>query len=220
MKTKKIFNILLILLIILTTTVMGYETDTFKVTINENYEQKLEENLIMFRNTETGDNIVIQELEQKVTGGKLSTYQLNSISEEITSQYKDLYDAEVEQTGKEELSINNRNVTKMTFKITLEGATIEQELNIFVTSNKVYDVIFTSISEGGFTQEEKDSVLNSFEVFEVEQETDEIIDAQTNNTLWILIGIVILVVIIIIIQKKRNGKAEKTTEIEVKKDEK
>lgn len=209
MKLRNICSILLISLILLTTTVAGYTTDTFSITVNENYEQTSEEGLVMFQNVETGDNIIVQEINQKVIGGKLSTYQLNSISSEITSQYKDLYDASVEQLGKEDITINGRNVTKMTFKTDLEGIQIYQELNIFVTEDKIYDIIFTSISENGFSQDEKDSILNSFSVVgqnNANGESDSNVVAVTSSgTAWMELGVIVVIaIILIVIAIKRN----------------
>lgn len=208
MRIRSICSILLIALIILTTTVTAYTTDTFSITVNENYEQTTDKGLVMFQNVETGDNIVVQEIEQKVIGGKLSTYQLNAISEEITSQYKEIYDADVEQLGKEDVTINGRNVTKMKFKTSLEGVEIYQELNIFVSSDKIYDIIFTSMSENGFTQEEKDAVLNSFNIVEENKATDETNNETSTAGLekaWIEMGVILVIaIILIVIAIKRN----------------
>lgn len=208
MRIRSICSILLIALIILTTTVTAYTTDTFSITVNENYEQTTDDGLVMFQNVETGDNIVVQEIEQKVIGGKLSTYQLNAISEEITSQYKEIYDADVEQLGKEDVTINGRNVTKMKFKTSLEGVEIYQELNIFVSSDKIYDIIFTSMSENGFTQEEKDAVLNSFNIVEENKATDETNNETSTAGLekaWIEMGVILVIaIILIVIAIKRN----------------
>ena len=80
MKLRNIFTILVISLFILTASVSGYSAETFSIVVGENYEQTEEDGIVMFQNPETGDNIVVQEIEQKIIGGKLTTYQLNSIT--------------------------------------------------------------------------------------------------------------------------------------------
>ena len=222
MKLRNIFTILVISLFILTASVSGYSAETFSIVVGENYEQTEEDGIVMFQNPETGDNIVVQEIEQKIIGGKLTTYQLNSITNEIVNQYKDLFDAEVEQLGKEDVTINGRNVTRLTFKTTLFESAIYQELNIFVATDKIYDIIFTSTTEDGFSDEEKSAVLNSFEIIEDTNYTSEDTntDTSTNNEYtpvaydltnlelaWIEIGIIFIAgVVLTIFAIKRNPK--------------
>lgn len=212
MKLKNICIILFISLCMLTTTVAGYSTDTFSIEINEGYEMQEEEGLAMFQNTETGDNIVVQEIEQKVIGGKLTSYQLKSITSEITNQYKDLYDADVEEIGKEEITINGRTVTKMSFKTTLMGTAVYQELNIFVASDKIYDIIFTSTSENGFLEEEKSTILNSFTILNDNSSAgagDGVTSSSEFGLAWIeLVVISVIAVVLIFIGLKRNPKSK------------
>lgn len=224
MKIKNILTILVILLFILSASVSGYSAETFSIVVSDKYEQTEEEGIVMFQNPETGDNIVVQEIEQKIIGGKLTTYQLNSITNEIVNQYKDLFDAEVEQLGKEELTINDRNVTRLTFKTTLLDAAIYQELNIFVATDKIYDIIFTSLTEDGFTDEEKTAVLNSFEIIENSEKSTEnnstsssidetytpvIYDLTNLEPAWIEIGIIFIVGIILTIFAIRRNPTNK-----------
>lgn len=217
MKLKKICTILFITLLVLTTTVLGYTTDNYSIDVKEEYEMREDEGIVMFQNPTTGDNIVVQELAQVVIGGKLSTYQLNSIISEMTNQYKDMYDADVEQLGKEEITINGRTVTKMSFKTDLLGTAVYQELNIFVTSDKIYDIIFTSTSENGFSNEEKSNVLASFKILgeETSSENNVSANSQTESSsklslAWIELGVVIIIAIILtVIGLKRNPKSKK-----------
>lgn len=223
MKIKNILTILVITLFIFTINVSAYSTESFSVVVGDNYEQTEEDGIVMFQNPETGDNIVVQEIEQKVFGGKLTTYQLNSITNEITNQYKDLFDAEVEQLGKEDLTINDRNVTRLTFKTTLLETEIYQELNIFVATDKIYDIIFTSTTENGFSDEEKTAILNSFEIAETTENTEDtennsnvlsnetyapvVYDLTNLELAWIEIGVIFIAgIILTIFAIKRNPK--------------
>lgn len=223
MKIKNILTILVITLFIFTINVSAYSTESFSVIVGDNYEQTEEDGIVMFQNPETGDNIVVQEIEQKVFGGKLTTYQLNSITNEITNQYKDLFDAEVEQLGKEDLTINDRNVTRLTFKTTLLETEIYQELNIFVATDKIYDIIFTSTTENGFSDEEKTAILNSFEIAETTENTEDtennsnvlsnetyapvVYDLTNLELAWIEIGVIFIAgIILTIFAIKRNPK--------------
>ena len=211
MKVKSSCIALCVLLFMLTTTVTAYSTDNFSIEINEEYEVQEEEGQVMFRNKETKDNILVQEIEQKVIGGKLTSYQLKSITSEITNQYKDLYDADVEEIGKKEVTINGRKVTKMNFKATLMGTDIYQELNIFVSKDKIYDIIFTSTSEKGFSEEEKSSILNSFTIL---NETSNSVEYENNEASFdirlVVIGmaIIILIAATIIIRLIRKSKKD------------
>lgn len=223
MKLRNIFTILVISLFILTASVSGYSAETFSIVVGENYEQTEEDGIVMFQNPETGDNIVVQEIEQKIIGGKLTTYQLNSITNEIVNQYKDLFDAEVEQLGKEDVTINGRNVTRLTFKTTLFESAIYQELNIFVATDKIYDIIFTSTTENGFSDEEKTAILNSFEIAETTENTEDtennsnvssnetyapvVYDLTNLELAWIEIGVIFIAgIILTIFAIKRNPK--------------
>lgn len=223
MKIKNILTILVITLFIFTINVSAYSTESFSVVVGDNYEQTEEDGIVMFQNPETGDNIVVQEIEQKVFGGKLTTYQLNSITNEITNQYKDLFDAEVEQLGKEDLTINDRNVTRLTFKTTLLETEIYQELNIFVATDKIYDIIFTSTTENGFSDEEKTAILNSFEIAETTENTEDtennsnvssnetyapvVYDLTNLELAWVEIGVIFIAgIILTIFAIKRNPK--------------
>lgn len=210
MRLKNICIALVIMLLMLTTTVAAYSTDTFSIDVNEGYEMQEEEGLVMFQNKETGDNIVVQEIEQKVSGGKLTSYQLKAITSEITNQYKDLYDADVEETGKEEITINGRTVTKMSFQTTLMGTSVYQELNIFVASDKIYDIIFTSTSENGFSEEEKSKVLNSFTILNDNTSTGDSATSGFELSLaWVeLVVIIVISVVLILIGLKRNPKSK------------
>ena len=215
MKLKNIFSILLISIIMLSTTVIGYSCDTFSIEVGDGYEELAESGIVMFQK-DTGDNIIVQEIDQKVVGGKLSNYQLNAIATEITNQYKETYDAEVEQLAKEETTINGRNVVKMTFRAELANVgVIIQELNLFVASDKIYDIIFTNVTTDGFSAEEKNNILNSFEIKNVEtsdnnvNETTEKV-ATTPSLAWLALVVILLVLaILIIIGIKRNPKSKK-----------
>lgn len=212
MRLKNICIALFMSLFMLTTTVAGYSTDTFSVEVNEGYETQEEEGLVMFQNKETGDNVVVQEIEQKVIGGKLTSYQLKSISSEITNQYKDLYDADVEEIGKEEVIINGRTITKMNFKTTLMGTAVYQELNIFVAADKIYDIIFTSTSENGFAEGEKQAILNSFTILNDNSSagTEGILDSSSNIGLaWVELAVIVVIgVVLMVIGLKRNPKSK------------
>lgn len=212
MRLKNICIALFMSLFMLTTTALGYSTDTFSIEVNEGYEMQEEEGLVMFQNKETGDNIVVQEIEQKVIGGKLTSYQLKSISSEITNQYKDLYDADVEEIGKEEITINGRTVTKMSFKTNLLGTAVYQELNIFVASDKIYDIIFTSTSENGFSKEEKSTILNSFTILNDTSNNGSegsLISSSDIGLAWIELAIIVVIAIaLIVIGLKRNPKTK------------
>lgn len=210
MRLKNICIAVFMVLFMLTTTALGYSTDTFSVEVNEGYEMQEDEGLVMFQNKETGDNIVVQEIEQKVIGGKLTSYQLKSITSEITNQYKDLYDADVEETGKEESTINGRTVTKMSFQTTLMGTSVYQELNIFVASDKIYDIIFTSTSENGFSEEEKSKVLNSFTILNDNTSTGDSATSGFELSLaWVELAVIIVIsVVLILIGLKRNPKSK------------
>lgn len=176
----------------------------------------------MFQDSDTGDNVVVQKINQKVTGGKLSNYQLNSITEVIIGQYKDEYDAEAEQIGKEEVKINEKNVTKITYKVSIYNEVIYQELNIFVVDDAIYDIIFTKISENGFPEEEKNEILKSFVIKSGDEKDETISDYEdymsatdaieiksTWHFAWMELGILMLVIIIlIVIAIKRNPKSK------------
>ena len=212
MRVKKVLITFIISIMLLGTVVLGFESDNFSITIDESFEQTQENGLIMFQNPATGDNIVIQKIEQKILGGKLTTFQLNQITEEISKQYKELYDATVEQIGKEDVTINDKTVTRMTYQTNIEDTVIYQELNIFVVSDGVYDIIFTAISEEGFSREYKDNILNSFQIKEKVEENKE--EASTNSADelgygWTEFGyIIILSIILIIVALKLNNKSK------------
>lgn len=215
MRLKNICIAVFMVLFMLTTTALSYSTDTFSIEINEGYEMQEEEGLVMFQNKETGDNIVVQEIEQKVIGGKLTSYQLKSITSEITNQYKDLYDADVEEIGKEEVTINGRTVTKMSFKTTLMGTAVYQELNIFVASDKIYDIIFTSTSENGFSEEEKRGILNSFTILNDNSSAETGDSATSNSTLslaWIELAVIIAIILLIISVVKKSKKVKQSAQ--------
>lgn len=219
MKLKNIFSILLVAIILLSTTVLGYSGDNFSIEVGDGYEELAESGLVMFQK-DTGDNIIVQEIDQKVVGGKLSNYQLNAIATEITNQYKETYDATAEQISKEETTINGRNVTKMTFRAEIGNVgVIIQELNLVVASDKIYDIIFTTVTENGFSDEEKSKILNSFEIKNVDSNSDKnsnptnsvTSNEKTTSSLgWVILVLMLLVLsILIIIGIKRNPKSKK-----------
>ena len=217
MKLKNVLGSLVITIILLSTAVMGYSGDTFSIEVGDGYEELAESGLVMFQK-DTGDNIIVQEIDQKVVGGKLSNYQLNAIATEITNQYKETYDAEVEQSEKEETTINGRNVVKMTFRAEIANVgVIIQELNLFVYSDKIYDIIFTNVTADGFSEEEKNNILNSFEIKNVEADNVDNTNTTTTNTenttpslAWIALVVILLVLaILMIIGIKRNPKSKK-----------
>lgn len=216
MKLKNVLGSLAIAIILISTTVMGYSGDTFSIEVGDGYEELAESGLVMFQK-DTGDNIIVQEIDQKVVGGKLSNYQLNAIATEITNQYKETYDAEVEQSEKEETTINGRNVVKMTFRAEIANVgVIIQELNLFVYSDKIYDIIFTNVTADGFSEEEKNNILNSFEIKNVEADNVDNTNTTTNteNTTpslaWLALVVILLVLaILMIIGIKRNPKSKK-----------
>ena len=216
MKLNNILGSLVIAIILISTTVMGYSGDTFSIEVGDGYEELAESGLVMFQK-DTGDNIIVQEIDQKVVGGKLSNYQLNAIATEITNQYKETYDAEVEQSEKEETTINGRNVVKMTFRAEIANVgVIIQELNLFVYSDKIYDIIFTNVTANGFSEEEKNNILNSFEIKNVEDDNVDNTNTTTNteNTTpslaWLALVVILLVLaILMIIGIKRNPKSKK-----------
>lgn len=216
MKLNNILGSLVIAIILISTTVMGYSGDTFSIEVGDGYEELNESGLVMFQK-DTGDNIIVQEIDQKVVGGKLSNYQLNAIATEITNQYKETYDAEVEQSEKEETTINGRNVVKMTFRAEIANVgVIIQELNLFVYSDKIYDIIFTNVTADGFSEEEKNNILNSFEIKNAEADNVDNTNTTTNteNTTpslaWLALVVILLVLaILMIIGIKRNPKSKK-----------
>ena len=216
MKLNNILGSLVIAIILISTTVMGYSGDTFSIEVGDGYEELTESGLVMFQK-DTGDNIIVQEIDQKVVGGKLSNYQLNAIATEITNQYKETYDAEVEQSEKEETTINGRNVVKMTFRAEIANVgVIIQELNLFVYSDKIYDIIFTNVTADGFSEEEKNNILNSFEIKNAEADNVDNTNTTTNteNTTpslaWLALVVILLVLaILMIIGIKRNPKSKK-----------
>lgn len=216
MKLNNILGSLVIAIILISTTVMGYSGDTFSIEVGDGYEELAESGLVMFQK-DTGDNIIVQEIDQKVVGGKLSNYQLNAIATEITNQYKETYDAEVEQSEKEETTINGRNVVKMTFRAEIANVgVIIQELNLFVYSDKIYDIIFTNVTADGFSEEEKNNILNSFEIKNAEADNVDDTNTTTNteNTTpslaWLALVVILLVLaILMIIGIKRNPKSKK-----------
>ena len=217
MKLKNVLGSLVITIILLSTTVMGYSGDTFSIEVGDGYEELAESGLVMFQK-DTGDNIIVQEIDQKVVGGKLSNYQLNAIATEITNQYKETYDAEVEQSEKEETTINGRNVVKMTFRAEIANVgVIIQELNLFVYSDKIYDIIFTNVTADGFSEEEKNNILNSFEIKNVEADNVDNTNTTTTNAenttpslAWLALVVILLVLaILMIIGIKRNPKSKK-----------
>lgn len=217
MKLNNILGSLVIAIILISTTVMGYSGDTFSIEVGDGYEELAESGLVMFQK-DTGDNIIVQEIDQKVVGGKLSNYQLNAIATEITNQYKETYDAEVEQSEKEETTINGRNVVKMTFRAEIANVgVIIQELNLFVYSDKIYDIIFTNVTADGFSEEEKNNILNSFEIKNVEADNVDNTNTTTTNTenttpslAWLALVVILLVLaILMIIGIKRNPKSKK-----------
>ncbi|MBQ9298394.1 MAG: hypothetical protein IJ223_05150 [Clostridia bacterium] len=214
MKLKRILFTLFIALMVLGSSVLGYETDNYSITVDESFEQTQDQGLVMFQNPQTGDNIVIQKIEQKILGGKLTTFQLNQITEEISKQYKELYDATVEQVGKEEVTINNKNVTRMTYKTDIEDTVIYQELNIFVENDGVYDIIFTAISDEGFSREYKDNILNSFQVKEntSSESSANTTGEDASDELgygWTEFGYIIIISIVLIIAAlKLNNKSK------------
>ena len=216
MKLNNILGSLVIAIILISTTVMGYSGDTFSIEVGDGYEELAESGLVMFQK-DTGDNIIVQEIDQKVVGGKLSNYQLNAIATEITNQYKETYDAEVEQSEKEETTINGRNVVKMTFRAEIANVgVIIQELNLFVYSDKIYDIIFTNVTADGFSEEEKNNILNSFEIKNAEADNVDNTNTttKTENTTpslaWLALVVILLVLaILMIIGIKRNPKSKK-----------
>lgn len=216
MKLNNILGSLVIAIILISTTVMGYSGDTFSIEVGDGYEELTESGLVMFQK-DTGDNIIVQEIDQKVVGGKLSNYQLNAIATEITNQYKETYDAEVEQSEKEETTINGRNVVKMTFRAEIANVgVIIQELNLFVYSDKIYDIIFTNVTADGFSEEEKNNILNSFEIKNAEADNVDNTNTTTNtekttpSLAWLALVVILLVLaILMIIGIKRNPKSKK-----------
>mgnify|MGYP000312133417 FL=1 len=216
MKLNNILGSLVIAIILISTTVMGYSGDTFSIEVGDGYEELAESGLVMFQK-DTGDNIIVQEIDQKVVGGKLSNYQLNAIATEITNQYKETYDAEVEQSEKEETTINGRNVVKMTFRAEIANVgVIIQELNLFVYSDKIYDIIFTNVTADGFSEEEKNNILNSFEIKNAEADNVDNTNTTTNtekttpSLAWLALVVILLVLaILMIIGIKRNPKSKK-----------
>lgn len=230
MNLKKVCAILLVLLMVLTVNVSAYSTDSYKVDISEeDYEVVTEDDITMFQKM-SGDNIVIQKIEQKIIGGKLTQFQLSAISQEIKKQYEESFGAKVEETGRETVTINGRNVIRMTFKTTLEGHEVLQELNIFVSSDCIYDVIFTRFSEDGFPDDEKNAILNSFEILS-ETNNNAVLSEENNNNdnettnsemnlAWLVIGIVIVIALVLLVIKIcKKPKTEKVDIVENQKTE-
>ncbi len=220
MKFKNLCTVLVVIFMLLTTSVSAYSTDTYSIDINEEeYEMTSEEGITLFQKL-SGDNIVVQEIQQKAFGGKLTQYQLNTISQEIVDQYQDQYQATVTETAREEITINDYTVTKMAFKTDVSGYEIYQEMNIFVSANRIYDIIFTSVSADGFSEEEKNTILNSFKILGDEAATNNsVVSGTTNSTeltvnpemnaVWIQLGVVIVIaVILMIFAIKRNPKSK------------
>lgn len=164
MKIKKIFMALVVILMLIATRVSAYSTETYSIDINESdYEVATENGIVVFQKV-SGDSIVVQEIEQKTFGGKLTQYQLNVISKQIAEQYQEEFQATITETGREETTINNHTVTRMKFETTISGMVLKQEMNIFVSSDRIYDIIFTSSTEDGFSDDEKNKILASFKI--------------------------------------------------------
>lgn len=220
MKFKNVCTVLVVIFMLLTTSVSAYSTDTYSIDINEEeYEMTSEEGITLFQKL-SGDNIVVQEIQQKAFGGKLTQYQLNTISQEIVDQYQDQYQATVTETAREEIMINDYTVTKMAFKTEVSGYEIYQEMNIFVSANRIYDIIFTSVSADGFSEEEKNTILNSFKILGDEAATNNSAVSGTTdsteltvnpemNAVWIQLGVgIVIAVILMIFAIKRNPKSK------------
>lgn len=220
MNLRKICVGLIVILMFIATSVSAYSTDSYTVDIDEEvYEVAEEEGLVLFQKI-SGDNIVIQEIEKKLIGGKLTQYQLNNISDEIVTQYQSQYQAKVEEVGREEVVINGHKVTKMSFETKISEYMIYQEMNIFVSSNRVFDIIFTTVSENGFSDEEKNKILNSFVILGEELTTgatEELITTESTETtteqkmdqIWIqFLAFIIVAVILMIVAIKRNPKSK------------
>lgn len=247
MKLKNVCIILVAIFMVFTISanVLAYSTDTYSVEINEEeYEKSTEEGMTLFQKIATGDNIVIQEIKQKTFGGKLTQYQLNTISQEIVDQYQKEYNSTIIETSREELKINDYTVTKMCFEADIYGYKVQQELNIFVSSDRLYDIIFTTVTENGFTEEEKNNILNSFKILNNEVVEDNSSNEITNNSAVvsesseeeltskdiiitvIVLALILVVVFLVISNSKNKTKAEKINDeqqdsiIEVKEDNK
>lgn len=237
MNIKKIGVILVIILTIFTTNVLAYETDTYSIEIDEDVYEIIEADGIELFQKESGDNIVIQEIEQTVLGGKLTQYQLSTISKEIVEQYQTQYKAVVEEIGREEITVNDKTVIRMSFKTTIDEYEIYQEMNIFVYEDKIFDIIFTTITEDGFSTEEKDTILRSFKPVEITTESEnkattepdnqdvtdvtDAVDEETpivsilDNILFVFVGCIFgLVIVYVYVIKSRMKSKKDATELE------
>lgn len=209
MRMKNIYIFLVVMLCVLTTTVLGYSTETYTIEIGNGYEAKEGEGFVIFQALESNDNIVVQEINQAVNSDKLTDVQIRAISSEITNQYKDIYDANVELLEKKEVNVNNLVITRMTYKTHLLGTDIYQELNVFISGNRIYDIIFTSTSKDRFSDNEKNTILNSFKTLNVEENSNETIS--TEKFSWELLVIFVCIIFIVaFIIVKTTKKAKKT----------
>lgn len=214
MNIKKISAILLFMLMIITTSVSAYSTQTYSIDIPEKgFEVVEEEGLVLFQQ-ENGNNIVVQEVNQKVFGGKLTQYQLNGISKEIIEQYQKQYQATVEEVKREEVTINDFKITKMLFKTQVSDYVIYQEMNVFVAGNKIFDIIFTSVTENGFSEEEKNTVLKSFKILENATTDSTAQTGEAEDTIFdiilkvVLFALAILIVVLLVVQLCKKSKLE------------
>lgn len=225
MNIKKISAILLIMLMFLTTVVSAYSTKTYSIEIpGEGFEVVEDNDIVMFQKS-NGDNILVQEVKQNVLGGKLTQYQLNSISKEIVEQYQKQYKATVEEVKREEVTINDLKITKMLFKTQVGESVIYQEMNIFIAGDKIFDVIFTSVTKTGFSEDTKNTVLKSFKVLENAttepiQETENTSDT-TFDTIFkvVLFSLATLILVSLIVQLYRKPKTEIMSEYNEEKSE-
>lgn len=223
MKIKRVLIIALAILMLLSVSTFAYDGDGWSIGLSEDdYDVLTQEGITLFQRT-SGDNIVVQKIEQKVFGGKLTQYQLNSISKEVTGQYQQLYNATVEELGRDEITVNGQNVTRMKFKTQVkteeQEIAIYQEMNIFVTENNLFDVIFTTFTEDGFSDTEKTTILNSFKIAGVDNNVDNTNKASNTEkgdndvlfqilTLVLLAVAIVVIVVVTVIKSKKNKKAK------------
>ena len=103
----------------------------------------------------------------------------------------------------------------MSFKTTLMGTAVYQELNIFVASDKIYDIIFTSTSENGFSEEEKSGILNSFTILNDNSSAETGDSATSNSTLslaWLELAVIIAIILLIISVVKKSKKVKQSAQ--------
>ena len=180
MKIRIFLTIIITFLILLSTSVLAYNGDGWSIDINEEeYDKLSQEGTTIFQKS-NGNSILVQKVEQNLFGGKLTQYQLNMITQMEAEQYKQIYNATLEETERTEIQVNDYTVSKMKYKLEAGESVMYQDLNIFLTDNCLYYITFTSGSENGFSNDEITTILNSFKIIK-DTKNEENTNTSTEN---------------------------------------